>query len=246
MKNKFITMIVVCLTFVLLSGCTTIKNDKNTTDEPIKDEERVSYIDRIQEEKELKEQLAKEEEEKKADRAMRAEWVRQSREQREKEAAEEAARAAEAAAIATQSNTYSTPSYSYSSYDYNYEEPETEEVVEEVVEEIPQDVTEETSTAAAAISEAKYSPSEFRRDGVYYEDGYRWTWYSERVLPGGGLDIPGRYTDDQGYVKDEDGYICLASEDLEQGTVVDTPFGSEGKVYDSGCDSGTLDVYVGW
>ena len=59
MKNKFITMIVVCLTFVLLSGCTTIKNDKNTIDEPIKDEERVSYIDRIQEEKELKEQLAK-------------------------------------------------------------------------------------------------------------------------------------------------------------------------------------------
>lgn len=82
--------------------------------------------------------------------------------------------------------------------------------------------------------------------GVIRWGGYRWTWYSERVLPGGGLKILGRHTDNLGYVKDGDGYICLASNDLKKGSIVDTPFGAKGKVYDSGCASGTLDVYVGW
>ena len=93
---------------------------------------------------------------------------------------------------------------------------------------------------------AYYSPSEFRVLGVIYQGGWRWTWYSERVLPGGGLHIPGRYTDNLGYVRDENGYLCLASEALPWGTVVDTPFGSPGRVYDSGCDYDVLDVYVGW
>ena len=136
-----------------------------------------------------------------------------------------------------------TPSYSNYNYCdsvgyYDYDDSSSEESSNEEV---------AVSTGEpAATGDATYSPSEFRRDGVEYANGYRWTWYSERVLPGGGLDIPGRYTDDQGYVRDGDGYVCLASDDLEQGTVVETPFGSEGKVYDSGCDSGTLDVYVGW
>ena len=50
--------------------------------------------------------------------------------------------------------------------------------------------------------------------------------------------------DENGYVCDENDRICLASSDLEWGTVVSTPFGKEGCVYDCGCDSGTLDVYV--
>lgn len=96
------------------------------------------------------------------------------------------------------------------------------------------------------ISTGEYSPSDFAFAGVIYWGNYRWTWYSERVLPGYGLDIPGRYTDYLGYVRDQDGYLCLASNDLARGTIVDTPFGSQGKVYDCGCASGTLDVYVGW
>ena len=117
-----------------------------------------------------------------------------------------------------------------------------------------QDEEELTESEAAEEEEADSSTSEevivtaaeFKRDGVKQWNGWRWTWYSERVLPGGGLNIPGRHTDESGYVCDEDGYICLASGSLKKGTVVETPFGREGKVYDSGCASGTLDVYVNW
>ena len=88
------------------------------------------------------------------------------------------------------------------------------------------------------------SPAEFRRAGVVYYNGYKFTYYSERVLPGPGLKIPGRHSDGN-FVRDGDGYICVASCDLPKGTVVDTPFG-KGKVYDVCRDSGTIDVYVSW
>lgn len=45
---------------------------------------------------------------------------------------------------------------------------------------------------------------------------------------------------------DKNGYICLASSSLKKGTVVKTPFGAKGKVYDCGCARGTLDVYTNW
>ena len=89
-----------------------------------------------------------------------------------------------------------------------------------------------------------YSSDELRYLGVIYEGDFRWTWYSQNVLPGGGLDIPGRHVDENGYICDENNRICLASSDLEWGTIVTTPFGKEGCVYDCGCASGTLDVYV--
>lgn len=90
-------------------------------------------------------------------------------------------------------------------------------------------------------------PEDFYYDGVEFFGDYRWTYYSERVLPGGGLDIPGRHTDSDGYICDEDDNICLASDFLPKGTVVATPFGKDGKVYDCGCgDNITLDVYVNW
>ena len=97
-----------------------------------------------------------------------------------------------------------------------------------------------------AISSALYTPGQFQNLGVVYYGDYKWTWYSERVLPGGGLKIPGRHNDENGYICDEDGYICLASSTLKKGTIVDTPFGKQGKIYDSGCAVGTVDVYVGW
>ena len=89
-----------------------------------------------------------------------------------------------------------------------------------------------------------YTASHFKRMGVIKWSGYRWTWYSQRVLPGGGLKIPGRHVDSSGYVCDKDERICLASSTLKRGTVLKTPFGKEGKIYDSGCAAGTLDVYV--
>lgn len=90
-------------------------------------------------------------------------------------------------------------------------------------------------------------PEQFQEDGVESWNGYCWTYYSELVLPGEGLDIPGRYTDYNGYVCDENDYICLASDSLPRGTVVSTPFGKDGKVYDCGCgDDYVLDVYCSW
>ena len=89
-----------------------------------------------------------------------------------------------------------------------------------------------------------YSADELRFLGVIYAGDFRWTWYSQNVLPGGGLQIPGRHVDENGFICDENDRICLASSDLEWGTIVTTPFGKEGCIYDCGCASGTLDVYV--
>ena len=91
------------------------------------------------------------------------------------------------------------------------------------------------------------SPDDFRTAGVIYEDGQRYTWYSENVLPGGGLNelnSNGRHVDEDGLIRDGDGYIAVATDAQEKGAIVDTPFG-QGKVYDSGCGD-TIDVYVGW
>ena len=81
--------------------------------------------------------------------------------------------------------------------------------------------------------------------GVNYFNGHKETWYSQRVLPGGGLKIPGRHVDGQGLVCDGDGYICVASSDYSKGTIVETSLGT-GKVYDCGCASGTIDIYTDW
>lgn len=83
--------------------------------------------------------------------------------------------------------------------------------------------------------------------GVYYNPytGLKETWYSQRVLPGGGLKIPGRHVNSEGFVCDKDGYICVASNDYKKGTIIETSRGM-GKVYDCGCASGILDLYVNW
>lgn len=81
--------------------------------------------------------------------------------------------------------------------------------------------------------------------GVVYFNGHRETYYSQKVLPGGGLNIPGRHVASDGTIRDSDGYICVASSDYPWGTVVETSLGP-GKVYDSGCASGTIDLYTDW
>lgn len=125
-------------------------------------------------------------------------------------------------------------------------EEETEETQEETeeTEETQERPAEETEKEVPSGNSDYYSASDLRFMGEIYSGGYRWTWYSQNVLPGGGLNIPGRHVDENGYVCDGNGRICLASGDYGYGTVVPTPFGKEGCVYDSGCDSGTLDVYV--
>ena len=105
---------------------------------------------------------------------------------------------------------------------------------------------ERQAAARRPAANATYSSSYFKRAGVIHWGGWRWTWYSERILPGYGLRIPGRHTDAQGYVRDGSGYLCLASDKLRKGTIIDTPFGGPGKIYDCGCGMTTIDVYVGW
>jgi len=96
------------------------------------------------------------------------------------------------------------------------------------------------------MSPRLYEPSDFQLMGVLNWNDWRWTWYSQRVLTGGGLSIPGRYVDDDGYVCDENDYICLASCFLDKGTVIDTPLGKQGCVYDYCATANTIDVYVDW
>lgn len=103
-----------------------------------------------------------------------------------------------------------------------------------------------TTTVVNRSNTAIYSARQFKRLGVVRWGGRRWTWYSERVLPGEDLRIPGRHKDSNGYICDKNGYICLASRDLSKGTVINTPFGKKGKIYDYCPISGTVDVYVGW
>lgn len=122
---------------------------------------------------------------------------------------------------------------------------QTEEATNEAQEE---SVVEEAEDAPAAevvesSSSGEYSFGEFMNMGVINWGGHRWTYYSETVLSGGGLNIPGRHVSG-GYICDADGYIVLASCDYAKGTVVSTPFGRSGKIYDYCPTSGTLDVYV--
>lgn len=94
--------------------------------------------------------------------------------------------------------------------------------------------------------DALYSASKFMTLGIIKWGGWQWTYYSEKVLPGKGLEIPGRHNDSEGYVCDENDYICLSSSSLSKGTVIDIPFGKQGKVYDTGCPMNVVDVYVSW
>ena len=110
---------------------------------------------------------------------------------------------------------------------------------EEVVE--PEVTSHEPSTTA------KYSLNDLQYHGVIYWGGHKWTYYSQQVLPGGGLNIPGRHVSSSGYVCDGDGYIVLAAPSSwgnVKGTVYSTPFGAPGKVYDVNAGGDSLDVYT--
>lgn len=94
-----------------------------------------------------------------------------------------------------------------------------------------------------------HTAKSFRRMGIVKYGNYTYTFYSEKVLPGGGLKIPNRhveYIDGLGFVCDKDGYIVVASDDLKKGIVVNTPVGRKGKIYDCGSGKGNLDLYVSW
>ena len=107
-----------------------------------------------------------------------------------------------------------------------------------------QDANEALAREQVSAKTAKlFDLDDFMFRGVIYWSGYKFTYYSEKVLPGGGLQIPGRHVNADGYVADEDGYIVLAG-DASMGTVFETPFGYKGKIYDRGTVGNHLDVYI--
>lgn len=86
-----------------------------------------------------------------------------------------------------------------------------------------------------------------RQAGVVYYGGHKETYYSENVLPGPGLSIPDRHHGDDGTIRDADGYICVATDYsfLPYGSIIVTSLGP-GKVCDTGCAWGTVDIYTCW
>lgn len=83
--------------------------------------------------------------------------------------------------------------------------------------------------------------------GVYYHNGRRETWYSQREAGQHitASDIPGRNVGSDGIIRDANGYICVAASDMPLGSIVETSLGT-GKVYDTGCANGTTDIYTDW
>lgn len=86
-----------------------------------------------------------------------------------------------------------------------------------------------------------------RENGSIRCFGHRETWYSTNEAAGKATarEIPGKHVADDGTIRDENGYICVASSDLAFYSIVMTSVGP-GKVYDTGCSSGTIDVYTDW
>lgn len=126
---------------------------------------------------------------------------------------------------------------------------ETQPYSEAIVETEKVIVETETETQPATETQsAIYSASHFKQAGVLNWGGSKWTWYTQRILPGEGLWIPGRHLDENGYVCDENGYICCAADlsYIPRYTVIETPLGKLGKIYDTGCAYGVVDVYTDW
>lgn len=88
-----------------------------------------------------------------------------------------------------------------------------------------------------------YSLSDLKFQGIIRWSGYKFTYYSQKVLPGKGLRIPGRHINKDGFIADKDGYIVL-SNSAPNGTIIKTPFGYYGKVYDKGVYGNHFDAYT--
>ena len=104
------------------------------------------------------------------------------------------------------------------------------------------------STSGGSSSHGKYvipSGGLTPDKGRIWFNGHSETYYSQKVLPGGGLNIPGRHVASDGTIRDKDNYIVVASDDYPKGTVVQTSLGA-GKVYDTGSGKGNIDLYTDW
>ena len=76
-------------------------------------------------------------------------------------------------------------------------------------------------------------------------NGHYETWYSQKVLPGYGLNIPGRHVDGRGLVCDINNFICVATTLVSMGQTINTSLGM-GKRYDTCGVANTVDIYTDW
>lgn len=114
-----------------------------------------------------------------------------------------------------------------------------------------QSQTAEENTAAATSSQTQSSTPGAGSgvlnpvDGINYYNGVRESYYSQKVLPGGGLSIPGRHVASDGTIRDADGYIAVASDNQAKGSTGQSSLGAY-KVYDTGVGHSGIDVYTNW
>lgn len=114
-----------------------------------------------------------------------------------------------------------------------------------------QSQTAEENTAAATNSQTQSSTPGAGSgvlnpvDGINYYNGVRESYYSQKVLPGGGLSIPGRHVASDGTIRDADGYIVVASDNQAKGSTGQSSLGAY-KVYDTGVGHSGIDVYTNW
>lgn len=86
--------------------------------------------------------------------------------------------------------------------------------------------------------------NDFIYNGIIYYQNYKFTYASQKVAPGKGLNIPGRHVQN-GFVVDKDNYIVLGAHPDLRYNIYDTPFGQKGKVYDAGpINKSHLNVYL--
>ncbi len=133
-----------------------------------------------------------------------------------------------------------------------------EEVKQEVITPVKayKDMTTEEMIAAINNGTFKLEPNNVYNTGVsgltkgkgaIYFENHKETYYSQRVLKGSSLNIPGRHVATDGTIRDGSGYIAVAANSSykSKGTIVKTSLGP-GKVYDCGCASGIIDIYTDW
>lgn len=107
-------------------------------------------------------------------------------------------------------------------------------------------VQKKSTTSSSSNRTANGSQKLTKSAGRITFNGHQETWYSQKVLPGGGLNIPGRHVASDGTIRDKDNYIVVASDSLPKGSTVLTSLGM-GKVYDTGVgNSYTIDIYTNW
>lgn len=116
-------------------------------------------------------------------------------------------------------------------------EPNPEEMVEDESEEVEQ--VSYSYDGYHDYPESGLTPY----SGVNYYGGRTETYYSSNVLRHYRIDEWTAGSD--GVWRDSDGYVVVASSDYGQGTELDTSFGPA-RVYDTGCASGVVDIYVNW